>query len=38
MGILGGARDEDKQAGYIVNMDNAFAKQALKIMDTLRMR
>ena len=30
MGILGGARDENKQAGYIVNMDSAFAKKALE--------
>ena len=30
MGILGGARDEDKQSGYIVNMDSAFAKKALE--------
>ena len=30
MGILGGAKDQDKQAGYIVNMDSAFAKKALE--------
>tara|TARA_R100000231_G_scaffold120237_1_gene90356 strand:+ start:2946 stop:6035 length:3090 start_codon:yes stop_codon:yes gene_type:complete len=29
MGILGGARDENKQAGYIVNMNNDFISETL---------
>ena len=30
MGILGGARDTEKQSGYIINMNNDFVKESLE--------
>ena len=35
MGILGGARDTEKQSGYIINMNNDFVKESLVDADVL---